>query len=616
MGVMLDAAMAYVEHGFRVFPVKPDKKPLTEHGLKDATQFQIGVKEYWSKWPDAGIGLVTDGLVVLDFDVKNNGFKSKELLEKKYGTLPATRIHLTGGGGLHYIYKNPDRTNIKNTVGFAGFPGVDIRANGGYIVVPPSPHESGKQYEVLDDSPIALAPAWLLVLARTKSTPVFSGDSPPLLGDRSSPPIPEGQRNATLARLAGAMRRPGMTLGAMTAALLEENQARCQPPLPEADVKRIAASISRYQPEDLLVEDEEAEQSQKLKTPPKTEKHPLKLKKGLETVETEKTEITEKKTEKISRGKFVWQMVDRWLEEHTGETFDLDTVCRHLNFQNPLDRSHVSKKLNYEVFQQKLEKSDRLYIYINKTIVSIDWLNASTCEPLAVSWPCDLDSHTQFGFDGQVVVSSGDIIVIAGVSNMGKTAFCLNFLWNNMDTYPCTLMGNEYEAGKFKRRVSKMDWCNPITEDGKPKFELIQRYDRWKDIIRPDNINIIDWINLSDNFYQIGSIIQGIKSKLKNGIAVISLQKSEAKSLGLGGGFSEHLASFYLLIDFERLTVKKCKEYYGDNPNGKVYGFSLTNGVKFENIRELQKCRGCGGSGRGRGDDCDTCEGKGYIDAL
>jgi hypothetical protein len=168
MGIIIDAALSYIAEGFRVFPCKPDKTPYTDHGLKDATQTQQGVKEYWAKWPGAGIGIVTDGLVVVDFDVKNGGLQSKIAIETKYGTMPKTRTHRTGGGGLHYIYKNPNGTNIRNTVAFGGFSGVDLRANGGYIVAPPSPHLSGRKYEVLDPSPINPCPEWIMEIVKTK----------------------------------------------------------------------------------------------------------------------------------------------------------------------------------------------------------------------------------------------------------------------------------------------------------------------------------------------------------------------------------------------------------------------------------------------------------------
>jgi hypothetical protein len=79
MSDIMEAGVTYIAQGFKIFPVKPDKKPLTLHGLKDATQTQLGVREYWKRWPDAGIALVTDGLMVLDFDAKNGGLESKAI---------------------------------------------------------------------------------------------------------------------------------------------------------------------------------------------------------------------------------------------------------------------------------------------------------------------------------------------------------------------------------------------------------------------------------------------------------------------------------------------------------------------------------------------------------
>lgn len=310
-------------------------------------------------------------------------------------------------------------------------------------------------------------------------------------------------------------------------------------------------------------------------------------------------------------------LVDSWLENHKGETFDLDLICRQLEIRERDNRHNVVKKLSYEVNRGKLEKSNRIYRYIDNTIKYIDWVNADEKDTLDIKWPCGHEDDSEFGFAGNIVVSPGDIIVVAGQSNMGKTAFCLNFLWENMDNYPCTLMGNEYVGTKFKRRVNRMTWNDPMNGNGSPKFELIERRDNWKDIIRPDNINIVDWINLGDNFYQIGVIIDGIQSKLCNGtgIALLSIQKSAGKSLGLGGGFSEHLASVYLSIDYELLTVIKCKEWHTKNPNNQVYGFSIVDGgTKFHNIREMKKCPKCWGKGYTTQGKCDECEGKGWVD--
>ena len=236
MTEMLEAALSYVAEGFAVFPVKPDKTPLTKHGLKDATRIQIGVKEYWTKWPEAGIGLVTDGLVVLDFDAKSGGEESWQELKKLHGEFPPTRTHRTGGGGRHYIYRSPNGTTFRNTTVAGGYQGVDIRANGGYIVAPPSPHESGRAYEVIDSSDVVTAPDWLVALALTKKTVEATGEGS----------ITEGQRNATLASLAGTMRRRGMPESSIEAALLDLNASQSDPPLPDEEVRAIAKSVSRY----------------------------------------------------------------------------------------------------------------------------------------------------------------------------------------------------------------------------------------------------------------------------------------------------------------------------------------------------------------------------------
>jgi len=307
-------------------------------------------------------------------------------------------------------------------------------------------------------------------------------------------------------------------------------------------------------------------------------------------------------------------IVDRWLDIHKGETFDLELVCRQLQITERENRHYVSQKLSYEVSIGKLEKTNRTYRYINKEKDTLDWYNSNVDRTIDIKWPVGRDG-TKFGFDGCVCISPGDIIVVAGVSNMGKTTFAQNFLWENMDNYPCVLMGNEYTPVKFKRRISRMTWNDPIA-DGKPKFELIRRLDNWSDIIEPDKITIIDWISLPANeLYNIGHVIQGIQSKLGNGVGLIVLQKDEASNLGRGRAFSEELASLYLTIDRGRMTVRKAKEWFQRDPNRDVYGFDITNGgVEFRNIRSLARCHNCKGSGQIKGNDCYTCRGVGYVE--
>ncbi len=249
---MLEAALSYAGRGWAVFPVKRDKTPCTAHGLKDATRDADQLRAWWSLWPAAGIGLATgevSGLIVLDVD-GDEGAESLHRLEREHGELPDTVRVVTGGGGAHYYFHG--RGGIRSSAGRLG-DGLDIRADGGYAVAPPSPHPSGRRYEwdlPPDEAELADPPAWLLEDAERRR----NGRAP-----KVGPTIPKGQRDSTLASLAGTMRRRGMDEPAIAAALKVENANRCKPPLRASEVERIAASIARYEPAEQVEPEREVE---------------------------------------------------------------------------------------------------------------------------------------------------------------------------------------------------------------------------------------------------------------------------------------------------------------------------------------------------------------------
>lgn len=248
---MLQAALTYAAQGFKVFPLKPrGKTPITKHGVKDATQLQPSVKEYWRKHPNANIGLSCDGLLILDFDGKA-GVESKAMLIHKYGELPRTWTIKTGGGtqanpkeqGQHYVYRVTDDLNIRPGAGKYGYPGLDIRANDSYIVAAPS--ITRLPYQIMDTAPVADAPSWLIALA----TEGCDANKPAQIeATLEGQAIVYGRRNDTLTSLAGTMRRRGMTHTEIESALLTVNEQRCQPPLEESEVRRIATSVGHYIP--------------------------------------------------------------------------------------------------------------------------------------------------------------------------------------------------------------------------------------------------------------------------------------------------------------------------------------------------------------------------------
>lgn len=164
---LLDSALRYAAAGYPVFPVQ-GKRPLAEHGFKDASRETETIRSWWTKWPDAGIGVPTgggSGLVVLDVDPRNGGAKSLKELEEKFGKLPPCPRVKTGGGGWHHWFSHPGGT-VRTTHGFC--PGLDLQSDGAYVVVPPSPHPSGGVYAwevALDGTKLPILPPWLLKFA-------------------------------------------------------------------------------------------------------------------------------------------------------------------------------------------------------------------------------------------------------------------------------------------------------------------------------------------------------------------------------------------------------------------------------------------------------------------
>ncbi|HEX5085152.1 MAG TPA: bifunctional DNA primase/polymerase [Blastocatellia bacterium] len=219
------------------------KHPRTKNGLHDASTDEAKIRRWWETWEDANIGVATgkeSGIFALDVDPRRGGAEALASLEAEHGELPETRIAYTGGGGVHYLFKYPD-FHVKNSTGMLG-PGLDIKGEGGAIVVAPSLHTSCRRYRWRNDAPIVDAPEWFLRLLRAEHKSRANGNS--VIGGA----IPEGHRNDTLMSLAGTMRRRGMGAEEIEAALLVTNNKRCDPPLAEDEVRKIASSVCRYKP--------------------------------------------------------------------------------------------------------------------------------------------------------------------------------------------------------------------------------------------------------------------------------------------------------------------------------------------------------------------------------
>ena len=237
----LQRALAHAESGYAVFPVVPDeKRPMTATGFKMATKDPQVVTQWWSATPNANIGIATgavSGIVVIDIDVKN-GVNGKESI-KEWSELPQTLTATTPNGGYHLYFLYPT-AGLRCRTGVLS--GVDVKADGGYVVGPGSSIDN-RHYEWVDpEVSIAALPESIVFEINTQPLPTAP--------EQTQAPVlaPTGQRNSTLTRLAGSLRRKGTDPIEIEATLLAENNKHCSPPLPEGEVRAIARSISRYAP--------------------------------------------------------------------------------------------------------------------------------------------------------------------------------------------------------------------------------------------------------------------------------------------------------------------------------------------------------------------------------
>jgi putative DNA primase/helicase len=234
-------ALEYAKRGWKIFPQNRNKQPCIKGWPDKATDDPEQIKAWAKEFPNANFAVVCgrSGIALMDADVKNGqlGEASLNKMVAEHGAF-GTFVVRTQSGGFH-VYFEANGEKISNHSEIDGFPGIEIKGDRGCATLPGSIGAGGGEYTVAKDVPLKPFPSWLFKLLkkaeRQPAQPVAAGV------------ITKGGRNQSLTSLAGSMRRRGMGQDAIAAALLVENK-KCNPPLPDADVCAIAASISRYEP--------------------------------------------------------------------------------------------------------------------------------------------------------------------------------------------------------------------------------------------------------------------------------------------------------------------------------------------------------------------------------
>ena len=232
MNEMQEAARKLHALGFKTLPIKPGtKEPSTSHGVKDATDDNVATDAWYAMHPNDGIGISGEGFVIFDFDVKDGIDGRDALIGWK---LPDTLCQTTPSGGYHMIYRTSEEVHPSVNSELA----VDVRGWHSYVVCDPTP---GYCFE--DDCEPADADAAVMAfLKHVRPSKKRSGKS------QNNGKVGEGGRNDYLYREGCSLRAKDTDPDVIRAHLHGVNRIKCKPPLPDAEVDKIAESVLANEP--------------------------------------------------------------------------------------------------------------------------------------------------------------------------------------------------------------------------------------------------------------------------------------------------------------------------------------------------------------------------------
>lgn len=545
---MLEAALWYLEkQHFSIIPVRKNKKPFIkweQYQKEMPTRQQI--KDWWERWPQANIGIVTgeiSGVDVIDCDSQAGKNALNDFLSDSFMT-PVSKTPK----GWHYYFRYKE--GLSN--GVRVLTDCDIRTTGGYIIAPPSKNGEGVSYRWIENLKIAKVelsdmPDMLFgtllqgsshVKANTslhinKGT-LYKGDVTSLVtamqpsATTRNISFEEPGRDDTLFHLANHLVKSGMPVVTIEK-YLSFIGSNCTPPYLEKELK-------------------------------------IKIKSALDRSKKRKINFTDEIKEIISATKGNIRATYLYNE--------LQCVTKN-------EKSSVRVVLGRMVEEGLLEKSNKRageYRIIDGICEPEDWKNAEIN---------NVDIWLPFELNEMIDIPAGSIILIAGSQDAGKSALLMNIAKENMDKWPINYFSSEINAAGFKNRISLFD--APFYDDWKVNFYT--RMSGFADVIKSGELNIIDYLEIHDNFFEVAKHLAAIFEKLGGkGVAIVAIQKDPRKEFARGGSFAEEKPVLSIALDFGIARINKFKgEFRDTNPKGMEYHFKLVHGSNFILVQHWHK---------------------------
>ena len=276
----------------------------------------------------------------------------------------------------------------------------------------------------------------------------------------------------------------------------------------------------------------------------------------------------------MSRFEGLAKRVRSWVQDTVGwwATEELD---RDLGIADPRGKENRRKiilRLREDGVIEAHPKINKQWRFVNTRVTNLNFKTASNAGILPVRWPLEIEKY--------VNLFPGNIAVVAGSPNAGKTALLLNFIRLNQDRFPIYYFCSEMGPVELRDRLDKFPGMD--IEDW--HFEAIERASDFADVIRPDCVNVIDYLEMTTELYLINTHLTAISHKQGSGLALVAVQKKLDAKYGRGQEFGLEKPKLYLSMDKGKLLIVKGKSWATKNvdPNGLQVTFKIVGGCQFE----------------------------------
>jgi len=276
--------------------------------------------------------------------------------------------------------------------------------------------------------------------------------------------------------------------------------------------------------------------------------------------------------------------VEDWFKNSGSRWCETPELDRDLGLISTIDKNNrreILLRLEYRGIIEKHPKIQKQFRFVNKQLVPIKFQNATSTGALPFKWPLKTEEY--------VNLFPGNLAVIAGATNAGKTALLLNTVYLNQFTFPMPIYYFCSEMGDVELKERLEQFPDMSIEEW--NFRPFDRSTDFADVIAPDCVNIVDYLEITEDLYAINTHLTAITRKLGNGLAIVAIQKKVGQKWGHGQEFSAEKSKLYLSMDERKLSIVKGKSWANKkiDPNGLRVEFNIARGCEFEMTKEWYK---------------------------